>query len=93
MTRVFKVYDDEWEATMSEQQLKEFAVEQVECSPDGFMEGSFYFLTGKDKEVVTELAKKIRDAEGCFKANSLTVEEAMLIIVESMHTVDELNIY
>ena len=92
MTKVYRVYDDEWEQAMGEVQIREFAISQVYNSPDDFLPENINFLNTDEKEKVVNLANKILNSPNLIP-NTLTMEEVKLILTERCFDIEELNIY
>ena len=92
MTKVYRVYDDEWEQPMGEIQIREFAISQVYNSPDDFLPENINFLNTDEKETLVNLANKILNSPNLIP-NTLTMKEVKLILTERCFDIEELNIY
>ena len=91
MKKVFKVYDEEWEAIVGEVQLREFAVQQVQCSPDDYIEENIWQAKDEDKPMLLEVVQRIWDNK--VEPKDLTDKEVELILTERSYEIEELNIY
>lgn len=85
---IYRIFDEEYECIAGEQQLSEFAMEQVFNSPDDFekdeLESCF-----EEYDSIYELAQKVLSKE----LTELTVEQAMTILHVRCFEVEKLNVY
>ena len=92
MAQTYKVSDDEWEQIMGEEQIREFALSQVQDYPDYFTKENISQVEGNNKVKLMELANKILNTRN-FMPHNLTAKDVELILTERCFDVERLNIY
>lgn len=89
--KIYKVYDDEWEAIYGKQQLLKFASEQVQNAPDDFIEENDAFY-GLDKQTTENYKKLVVKCESGEVVNDF--EFAKWAIEDVRHfEIEEINVY
>lgn len=89
--KIYKVYDDEWEAIYGKQQLLKFASEQVQNAPDDFMEENDAFY-GLDKQTTKNYKKLVVKCESGEVVNDF--EFVKWAIEDVRHfEIEEINVY
>lgn len=88
MTKVYRVSDDEWEEIMGDEQIREFAVNQVCDCPDDFLEDNIkgYY---ENEQGILDLADRILNKG----YTNLTLEEVNMIFNVRCFEYKELNIH
>ena len=90
--KVYRVYDSEWEEVMGEEQIKEFALDQLGDKFDDLMDDILIDESYWDKEFVKnmrELGCKVYDR----KDENLTMKDIDLIFKAFDFKYEELNIH
>lgn len=89
--KIFKIYDDEWEAIFGKKQLLKFASEQVQNASDDFIEENDAFY-GLDEQTTENYKKLVARCESGEIVNDF--EFAKWAIEDIRHyEIEEIDVY
>ena len=94
--KIYRIYDDEWEAIYGSTQLKVFASQQVREHPDDFIEenGCYDNLDNKKKEKYKTHVKNF-DTSTILQAGGFIddIRFAKWVLDVRNYTIEEINVY